>query len=99
MHVYLTKQLGTTTHRRLLYAIIYLLHKINTINKQNFTVDKEKSIFVAKLAIDRSTVIRSIACYRTVDRWRFFTGSISHVILTSQCRSVVHILGLDRRGY
>ena len=28
-----------------------------------------------------------------------FIGLISHIILTSQCRCIVQILGLDRRGY
>ena len=28
-----------------------------------------------------------------------FISSLSHVILTSQCRNVVPILGLDGRGY
>ena len=28
-----------------------------------------------------------------------FIGSLSHVILTSQCQNVVPILGLDVRGY
>ena len=28
-----------------------------------------------------------------------FIGQISHVLLTSQCRGVVQILGLDGRGY
>ena len=28
-----------------------------------------------------------------------FIGSLSHVILTSQCQNVVPILGLDERGY
>ena len=54
-------------------------------------------LLTTKIPISCKTVHRSIARLRTVDR--FSIGSISHLILTSQCQEVVPILGLDRQGY
>ena len=48
---------------------------------------------------DWSTVKRSTARHRLLTDGLIFIGSISHVILTSQCQGIIHILGLDGRGY
>ena len=70
-----------------------------TIHKKNLY-----SIFyLHHFSIDRSTVNRTSARYRSVDWLPYFnwfnrTCDID-VILTSQCLSVVQILGLDGQGY
>ena len=62
-------------------------------------VDKKKSYSLQNCSIDWSTVHQSIARYQLLTNDLIFIGSISHMILTSQCRGVVHILELDGRGY
>ena len=62
-------------------------------------VDKKKSYSLQNCSIDWSTVHQSIARYQLLTNDLIFIGSISHMILTSQCRGVVHIIELDGRGY
>ena len=77
----------------------FLLYKSNTINTQYLTVNNKIHSSCKTVLLTSQQFIDLLPAIQLLTDGLIFICLISHVKLTSQCRCVVQILGLDGQGY